>query len=102
VLEDLGHDVSEAHSCAKAVAVLQDAQRVDLMITDVSMPGMTGLQLAATARRLRPAMPILLATGHAELPDGETMALPRLDKPYQQSQLAAEVARLLNLPSAGL
>jgi PAS domain S-box-containing protein len=102
MLEDLGHDVIEAHSGAKAVAVLQDAQRVDLMITDVSMPGMTGLQLAATARRLRPAMPILLATGHAELPDGETMALPRLDKPYQQSQLAAEVARLLNLPSAGL
>ncbi len=102
MLEDLGHEVIETHSAAKAVAVLEDAQRVDLMITDVSMPGMTGLQLAAAARRLRPTMPVLLATGHADLPDEEASALPRLGKPYQQDQLAAEVARLLNLRSAGL
>jgi PAS domain S-box-containing protein len=102
MLEDLGHEVIETHSGAKAVAVLQEAQRVDLMITDFSMPGMTGLQLAAAARQLRPALPILLATGHVELPEAETIALPRLSKPYQQSQLAAEVAKLLNLPLAGL
>jgi hypothetical protein len=53
------------------------------------------LQLAKAARQLRPGLPILLATGYAELPSGETLSLPRLGKPYQQSQLAAEIANLL-------
>jgi signal transduction histidine kinase len=95
MLEDLGHEVIETHSGARAVAVLRDGPRVDLMITDFSMPGMTGLQLAKAARQLRPDLPILLATGYAELPSGETLTLPRLGKPYQQSQLAAEIAKLL-------
>jgi PAS domain S-box-containing protein len=95
MLEDLGHDVIETHSGAKAVAILRDGPRVDLMITDFSMPGMTGLQLAHAARQLRPELPILLATGYAELPSGETISLPRLGKPYKQSQLAAEIAKLL-------
>ncbi len=95
MLEDLGHEVIEAHSGAKAVAVLRDGPPVDLMITDFSMPGMTGLQLAKAARQLRPGLPILLATGYAELPSGETIVLPRLGKPYQQSELAAEIAKLL-------
>ena len=100
MLEDLGHEVIETHSGARAVAVLRDTQRVDLMITDFSMPGMTGMQLAQAARRLRPDLPILLATGYAELPTGETISLPRLGKPYKQSQLAAEIAKLLPMSSA--
>ena len=95
MLEDMGHEVIETHSGAKAVAVLRDGLRVDLMITDFSMPGMTGLQLAEAARQLRPELPILLATGYAELPSGETISLPRLGKPYKQSQLEAEIAKLL-------
>jgi CheY-like chemotaxis protein len=101
MLEDLGHEVIEMHSGANAVALLRDGQRVDLMITDFSMPGMTGLQLARAARQLRPDLPILLATGYADLPTGETIAFPRLGKPYRQSQLAAEIAKLLT-PSASI
>ncbi|WP_419758077.1 ATP-binding protein [Acidisoma sp.] len=101
MLEDLGHEVIEAHSGAKAVALLRDGPRVDLMITDFSMPGMTGLQLAEAARKLRPELPILLATGYAELPSGETISLPRLGKPYKQSQLEAEISKLL-APSSPL
>ena len=95
MLEDLGHEVIEAHSGAGAVEVLRRGQRVDLMITDFSMPGMTGLQLMTAARQLRPELPILLATGYAELPSGEQISVPRLGKPYKQSQLAAEIAKLL-------
>jgi CheY-like chemotaxis protein len=102
MLEDLGHEVIETHSGAKAVAVLRDGRRVDLLITDFSMPGMTGLQLAEAARRLRPDLPILLATGYAELPNGEAIELPRLGKPYEQSQLAAEIAKLLAPAAAEL
>lgn len=95
MLEDLGHDVITVESGATALEILRNGQDVDLMITDYSMPKMTGAQLAVAARELRPALPILLATGYAELPKGTSLDLPRLGKPYQQAQLAAEVGRML-------
>jgi CheY-like chemotaxis protein len=95
LLRDLGHDVIETLSGAKAVAVLEGEQRVDLMITDFSMPEMTGLQLAKVALRLRPDLKILLTTGYAELPGGETTSLPLLEKPYGQSELAVAIVKLL-------
>jgi signal transduction histidine kinase len=95
MLEDLGHAVIEAHSGSEALDVLADGTEVDLMITDFSMPRMTGLQLAESARKLRPGMPVLLATGFADLPEGAEISLPRLSKPYQQTQLAAEIGKLL-------
>jgi CheY-like chemotaxis protein len=75
--------------------VLQAGQPIDLMITDYAMPGMTGMQLAEAARKLRPDLPILLATGYADLPQGASLDLPRLSKPYQQKQLADHIAALV-------
>jgi signal transduction histidine kinase len=95
LLEDLGHTVIKASSGADALIVLRDGQAIDLMITDFAMPGMTGLQLAEEARRLRPDLPILLATGYADLPASSNLDLPRLSKPYQQRQLAEQIAHLL-------
>lgn len=95
MLEDLGHEVIEANSGSSALEILEDGRAVDLMITDYSMPMMTGMELAMAARHLRPALPILLATGYADLPDSTGIDLPRLGKPYQQDQLAAEIAKLL-------
>jgi len=95
MLEDLGHEVIEANSGASALEALKANGGVDLMITDFSMPGMNGAQLAEAAHKLRPHMPILLATGYAEIPKGETIDLPRLGKPYSQAQLAREISRLL-------
>ncbi len=69
------------------------------MITDYSMPGMSGAELAQAARALRPDLPILLATGFADLPEGE-VNLPRLRKPYMQQQLAAKIARLVGSAQA--
>jgi CheY-like chemotaxis protein len=87
--------VIEAYSGQKALEILRNGRKVQLMITDYAMPGMTGLQLAEEARRLRPGLPILLATGYADLPAENTLDLPRLNKPYQQRQLADQVAHLL-------
>jgi signal transduction histidine kinase len=95
MLEDLGHDVIEANSGGIALEILRSERRVDLLITDYSMPRMTGIQLAKAARELRPGLPILLATGYADLPEGADIDLPRLDKPYQQDQLAADIASVL-------
>jgi signal transduction histidine kinase/CheY-like chemotaxis protein len=95
LLEDLGHTVIKAASGADALVVLRDTRAIDLMITDYAMPGMTGLQLAEEARRLRPGLPILLATGYADLPANAAFELPRLSKPYQQRQLAEQIDHLL-------
>ena len=95
LLEDLGHTVTRASSGAEALEILRTGEAIDLMITDYAMPGMTGLQLAEQARTLRPELPILLATGYADLPARADLDLPRLNKPYQQMQLAEQIKALL-------
>ena len=60
--------------------------------TDQAMPGMTGTELVAEIRRQRPDLPILLATGYAELPDGESSDIPRLTKPFLQAHLDQAIA----------
>jgi CheY-like chemotaxis protein len=92
MLEDLGHEVVEAHSAVEALTILKADPSIDLLVTDQAMPNMTGLQLAETARSLRPGLPIILATGYAELPPGADPDLERLAKPFTQAELARAVA----------
>ncbi|PZM13942.1 hybrid sensor histidine kinase/response regulator [Rhizobium tubonense] len=95
MLEDLGHEVVEANSGQDALDILRSGERFDLMITDYSMPGMTGAELAKASRPFAPDMPILLATGYADLPPDAGIELPRLGKPYTQAQLASEIGKVL-------
>jgi signal transduction histidine kinase len=95
MLEDLGHEVIEANSASRALEILRNGSAVDLLITDYSMPKMNGAQLASAARELRPDLPVLLATGYAELPSNSGVDLPRIAKPYRQEQLAATIAKVL-------
>jgi PAS domain S-box-containing protein len=95
MLEDLGHHVIGASSGLHALDIIRSGQPIDLMLTDHVMPGMTGIELAAASRELRPSLPILLATGYAELPDGTQLDLPRLAKPYHQDQLRDRLDQLL-------
>ena len=101
MLEDLGHRVVEVNSGAEALAAIDNGLRPDLIITDHAMPRMTGSQLAATVLRRNLGIPILLATGYAELDGSGASDLPRLAKPYTQSQLSAEISRLLPFLGAG-
>src|ERR1700730_14615834 len=102
LLEDLGHEVIEAHSGREALQLLREGLPTDLLITDHAMPGMTGIELAREVRRQRPQLPILLATGFAELEGGKAVDVARLAKPYTQAQLATEIARLLPGGRVGL
>jgi signal transduction histidine kinase/CheY-like chemotaxis protein len=95
MLEDLGHRVIGASSALHALDILKSEQPIDLMVTDHVMPGMTGIELAAATRQVRPSLPILLATGYAELPEGTQLDLPRLAKPYHQDQLRDQLEQLL-------
>jgi len=96
MLEDLGHRVVEVHSGTQALEAIDKAGDLDLMITDQAMPQMTGLQLIEQARKRRPGLKVVLATGYAELPDGADQSIPRLSKPFFQGDLErvlAQVAR---------
>ena len=68
MLEDLGYEVIEANSGSRALEIITNNRAIDLLITDYSMPRMNGAQLATAVRNVRPELPILLATGYAELP----------------------------------
>lgn len=92
MLQDMGHKVLEATSGSQALDILRREQSVDLVITDHAMPKMTGVQLAAAIKAERPGIPIILATGYAELPAGEDAELPKLGKPFGQQELMQAVA----------
>ncbi len=99
MLEDLGHSVVEATSGLQALEILRVAAPVDLVIADYAMPGMTGLQLADELSRLRPGLPVLLATGYAELPETAPAGLVRLGKPFGQATLARATEGCFDRPA---
>jgi CheY-like chemotaxis protein len=102
LLEGLGFIVIEAPSGAKALDILRSRSDIDLIVTDHSMPEMTGVELASKARELRPGLPVLLVTGHVHLPEAAAQGIPQLGKPYTQAQLHGALAKLLadnGLPS---
>lgn len=96
MLEDLGHRMVEAGSGREALDHLGRAHSVDLVITDQAMPGMTGVQLAETIRRQWPHLPIILASGYAELSTSQSLDIIRLNKPFRQDGLAQAVAESMN------
>ncbi len=98
MVEDLGHRPVEAQSGAEALALLDSGLKVDVVLTDHSMPSMTGLQLAESIRGRFPGLPIILATGFAELPvDPRTKDIQRLAKPCTQHEIAAAIHSALSV-----
>jgi PAS domain S-box-containing protein len=99
MLIDMGHNISEASSGAHALQLLDSDTPFDVVVTDFAMPGMNGLDLAMEIRRTKPDLPIVLATGYAELPPDATLAFPRLAKPYTQMELAEALEAAMNMGS---
>lgn len=91
MLQDMGHTVFEATSGNQALEILRREPSVDLVITDHAMPRMTGAQLAAAIKAERPDLPVILATGYAELPPDVDARLPKLGKPFRQQELMQAV-----------
>jgi PAS domain S-box-containing protein len=100
MLEDLGHTVLEASSGKRALEIIRREGSIDLVITDQAMPNMTGSDLAAAIRAEKPNLPIILATGFAELPPGADEGLPKLSKPFRQQQLADVISKIVVSGSA--
>nr|WP_205347604.1 ATP-binding protein [Pseudomonas allii] len=66
VLKELGYGFVEAVDANTAVPIIESEQRIDLMISDVGLPGMNGRQLAEIGRQIRPELKVLFITGYAE------------------------------------
>ena len=66
VLKELGYAFVEASDADTAVPIIESDQRIDLMISDVGLPGMNGRQLAEIGRQIRPDLKVLFITGYAE------------------------------------
>ena len=94
-LEDFGHRVLEASSGQQALRILENGERVDLLVTDHAMPGMTGVELAKLAKALQPNLSVVSATRYAELPAGEETSLQKINKPFMQAELATAVLKAL-------
>ena len=92
MLEDLGHKVFSVDSGREALQELARA-RFDLLVTDHAMPRMTGAQLVAEVQTRFPKVSIVLASGYADLPPGENVDVPRLSKPFSQTELAEALAQ---------
>ncbi|MFM9976836.1 MAG: response regulator [Sphingomonadaceae bacterium] len=96
LLESIGYTVIRATSAMDALAALRDETVIDMLITDYQMPKMSGVELAVVARQLRPALPIVIATGDLTLNADACRSWITLPKPFTREELADAVARALS------
>jgi PAS domain S-box-containing protein len=104
-LEELGYRVLSAARGSEALHILQNNRSVDLVVTDVVMPGMSGLELLDAIRRESPKLPVLLMSGYSgglvehARPDG--VDAPFLAKPFRMKELAEAVRGALDPGAPG-
>jgi CheY-like chemotaxis protein len=87
ILQEIGHAVVETGSAEEALIALQ-AKTVDVIVTDLGLPGISGADFAVQARRLRPDIGIIIATGMGEAPASVGEGTVLLRKPYDEDALA--------------
>ncbi|HMI19812.1 MAG TPA: ATP-binding protein [Sphingomonas sp.] len=99
VLGELGYRHHEAGDGDEALVILRSPQRIDLMLSDVGLPGASGRQLAETAREIRPKLKVLFVTGYAENATslGEFLApgMDLLAKPFSLDALGTKVREMI-------
>ena len=99
VLSELGYAAIEAHDGQAAIPILQSDQRIDLMVSDVGLPGLNGRQVAEIGRQHRPGLKVLFVTGYAENAAVRSGFLdPEMEmitKPFALDQLAAKIREMI-------
>jgi PAS domain S-box-containing protein len=99
-LEELGYAALEAGDGTAALAILESGARIDLLVTDVGLPGLNGRQLAEAARRLRPGLRVLFITGYAHnaaIGAGGLLdpGMEIMTKPFALDMLAAKIRDMI-------
>jgi signal transduction histidine kinase/CheY-like chemotaxis protein len=99
ILRDLGFDVRIAENAAEAMTLLRQGIALDLLFSDVGLPGVTGAELAEEALKLRPKLKILLTTGYVQDSTIERCRLVHgiqvLPKPFTRAELADRIRSVL-------
>jgi PAS domain S-box-containing protein len=85
--EDMGYAVRGMKCAEEALAYVDEGGEADVLITDQAMPGITGARLTRLLRERRPGLPIVLASGYAELPELPVPDMVRLRKPFNKRDL---------------
>ena len=99
VLNDLGYETLEAGEASEALEITESQQRIDLMVSDVGLPGMNGRQLAEIVRQQRPGLKVLFATGYAESFAANDLLGPDMavmTKPFAIDAFALKVGEMLS------
>ena len=92
MLDQLGYEVTRASSAAAALGALADGRSIDLVFSDIMMPGgMNGVELAREIKKRRNDVPVLLTSGYAEaaVQEADAANIQILTKPYHIDELAA-------------
>jgi CheY-like chemotaxis protein len=98
-LSDLGYSAIEASDGPKGLEILQSRRRIDLLVTDVGLPGLNGRQIADAGRVLRPGLKVLFMTGYAEnaaLASGFLEpGMQMITKPFAMEALASKIRDMI-------
>lgn len=98
-LRDFGFHVVEAVDASEALKILDRNRRVDLMFTDIGLPGLNGRELAATVQRRYPRVRMLFTSGYAQMPGATGSSaladIPLLSKPFTRAQLYERIVAVL-------
>jgi PAS domain S-box-containing protein len=98
-LNDLGYKALETADSAAALRILQSSQRLDLLVSDIGLPGLNGRQLADAARVKRPNLKVLFVTGYAENAAGSSFLEPGMEmiaKPFAMDVLASKIREMIH------
>ena len=98
VLLELGYVVLQAEDAQQALPLLRGSGRIDLLVSDIGLPGLTGRQLATSARECRPTLPVLFVTGHAQGTGAHDDLAPGMrvvNKPFTIDILAQRIRDML-------
>jgi CheY-like chemotaxis protein len=94
MMRELGYDVQSTGSTDEAIAAFEAADAPDILVTDYSMPKMTGVDLARGIIRARPATRVLLVTGHLHIDDDMPDEWKILTKPFSCAELGHALYQL--------
>lgn len=98
-LRDYGFNVLEAAEASEALRVLEGKTHIDLLFTDIGLPGVSGRELVAMVQRKHPSIRMLFTSGYAQMPSPATSRwiseIPLLTKPFTRSQLYDKVLQVL-------
>jgi CheY-like chemotaxis protein len=97
LLKGLGYEVIMATDAKSALSMIRSKKRIDGLFSDVIMPGgLSGIELARSARAIRPGLKILLTSGYLGDRPADTAEFPLIDKPYERNALASKLREILN------